>query len=56
MGLGFLGKKHKFMTALAKENDAIIVNIPSHPNAGLRNSVKIAMTGAATACPVMTSP
>ena len=55
-GLGLLGKKHRFITALAREKDAMIVNIPSHPSAGLKNSVKMAMTGAATACPVMTSP
>ena len=55
-GLGLFGKKHRFITALANENDAMMVNIPNHPKAGLRNSVKMAITGAATACPVITSP
>ena len=44
------------MTALKNENAAMIVNIPNHPTAGLKNSVNIAIMGAANACPVITSP
>ena len=44
------------MIALANEKAAIMVNIPSHPNTGLRNSVSIASIGAATAEPVITRP
>ena len=44
------------MIALANEQAAIRVNIPSHPTAGLRNSVTIASTGAAAAEPVITRP
>ncbi len=44
------------MNAETIENPAMMRNIPSQPSNGFKNSVRRARTGAAAACPVITSP
>jgi len=45
---GFFGYR-KLIVQLKIEAPAMMINMPNHPKAGLRNSVMTAMTGAAAA-------